>query len=108
MKYIVETMGDFQLLDPSVPGGQLLPAHRPAVLEKTGFIGQRISLGQVRILAEVNDEATDAEFEQYLRESDGDRELALASFQSAFDPAQPSLDLKPKAKTSRVVKAATE
>jgi len=81
---LVETVGDFQLVDNH---NQLIPAHRPAVVEMSHFFQARALLNQLRLVAgELKDTATDKEFASYWRESAGDRELAIESFLSAFGP----------------------
>jgi hypothetical protein len=66
-----------------------LNATRPSVIPRSGFIDARIALGQIVKVADVPDEATDDEFEAFWRDSDGDRDLAVASFLSKFDPEAP-------------------
>jgi hypothetical protein len=93
---LVETIGDFQLIDDT---RQHIPANRPAVVEMGHFFQARALIGQLRLVqAELKPTATDAEFLTYWRESDGDRDLAIASFVSAFgpkavEPAEPELPL---------------
>lgn len=84
MKLLAETTGPFGLLDLST--GHTLNSVRPSVIPRSGFIDARIALGQVVKVADVPDEATDEEFEAFWRDSDADRDLAVASFLSKFDP----------------------
>jgi hypothetical protein len=91
-KSIYETAGQFQLVGPK--RGEIVPASRPAVLESSHFTQQFVGTGRLKVLAQVNDEATDAEFAKYWAESEGDKELAVASFVAAFavegtDPPAP-------------------
>jgi hypothetical protein len=82
MKVIAHTTGAFQLLDAF--SGDLIPAHRPAVIEKTMFITARLAIEQVKIVAEVNSSATDAQFVKHWKDSDGDMDLAIQSFLAIY------------------------
>lgn len=98
MKLLVETTADFMLMD--MGGSQEIQAHRPAVVTKTPFINTRTADGQLDVLAQLSDEATDAEFAKYWVESE-DRDLAIAAFADAFSPeprAQPKTPQRGKAK----------
>ncbi|WP_164264027.1 hypothetical protein, partial [Stenotrophomonas maltophilia] len=59
---------------------ELVRADGITVVEKSLHWSEFISLGKVEVHAQVNDEATDAEWLETLAASDGDEELALASF----------------------------
>ncbi len=103
MKVLAETTGNFMLVD----GTNLLEAHRPGVITMSAFYQNRISRGHVEMLAKLKDEATDPEFARYVAESDGDMQLAIASFTSTFgidapetskvDQPQPVAPAKPAA-----------
>lgn len=86
MKLVVETTGDFQLVHPEQQ--ELARASGYSVVEKAQFWGGWQAAGQLIIKGQVNDEATDAEWLETVREStvDGvpDLELALASFLERF------------------------
>jgi hypothetical protein len=88
VKLLAETTGAFGLMDLST--GHTLNANRPSVIARSGFIDSRIALGQIVKVADVPAEATDDEFEAFWRDSDGDRDLAVASFLSKFDPEAPT------------------
>ena len=81
MKSLVETTGEFQLL---LGDGRLIRSQGYTVVERSEFVHARTVLGQVRTVGEVNDDATDEEWLKFVSESDGDLELALASFVSSF------------------------
>lgn len=81
-KILCETTGNFGLYH----GNQAIEPGVPAVIERTEFFDARTMLGQVSILSNLRDEATNEEFKQYWKEAEGDRELAVASFLSAFGP----------------------
>lgn len=83
MKILAETTGDFLLLDLST--GDTLEAHRPSVVSRSGFLDARIALHQVTKLADLPDDATDAEFAGYWTESEGDKALAVESYLSKFE-----------------------
>lgn len=92
MKVLCETTGQFGLHH----DGQSIEANRPAVIDMTEFFGARAAIGQIRTLGTLRDEATNKEWLQYWKESDGDRELAVESFLSAFG----SVTKAPKKKAS--------
>lgn len=81
-KVIAETVGDFMLLDMS---GNEVPHNRPAVVPNGQFVQQQVVIGQLRVLAvDIVDEATDAEWAQWLKDAEGDVALAVESFSSRF------------------------
>lgn len=90
MKYLVETPDNTQLKD--IETGQLVPFNRPAVIRPTGFFEAKIFKGQMRRLADLDDQATDEEFQNYLRDSDNAVPLAVAAFKSAFGVEPPEDD----------------
>lgn len=98
-KVICETTGEFQLVDYGNEG-RIVPAFRPAVATLTSFLSQRAAAGQIRVLANVSEEATDEEFQAYLKDSE-DVTLAIASFSEAYSvesksatPAKPATPAK--------------
>jgi hypothetical protein len=80
MKILVETMGEFQLLDPET--GTLIRSVGYTVATATGFTQVRAE--QLNVVSKLTDEATDEEWLKYVAESDGDGELAMASFLSSY------------------------
>lgn len=82
MKLLVETTGEFMLMDTS--GRQEVQAARPSVVDNTNFINGRIASGFLKGLGPLKDDATDAEFAKYFDESKGDSNLAVESFLSTF------------------------
>lgn len=83
MKHLVETTGNFMLLD--LGSAQEIDAFRPTVVRLTEWMGVRISKGELKVVAaDLKDEATDAEFVTYMKEMNGDAEAAVASFLSKF------------------------
>lgn len=109
MKRLVETTGKFTLVDMmSQAGPQHIERDRPSVVETTPFINMRISIGQLILVAELPDKATDAEFSSYWQNSQT-REQAVESYKEALDP-QPSSEesTKPKGKGGRPPKKAQQ
>lgn len=82
-KLLVETTGEFELVDFN-EGGAIVAHNRPSVVNHSTFISSRTAVGQIRVLDNLTDEATDAEFEKYFKDSEGDVELALSAFKSAY------------------------
>lgn len=83
MKILAQTKGEFLLFDTAT--SQEIPHNRPAVVDRSHFFDARIAIGQIQVLhPELKDSATDEEFKKYLKESDGDIDLAVESFLSAF------------------------
>lgn len=99
MKILAETTGDFMLTD--LATGQSIQAVRPSVVPRSRFVDARIALSQIVKVADVPDDATDEEFASFWRDSDGDRELAIASFLSKFDPEAPKEPVKQNAPKNR-------
>lgn len=84
MKLLVETTGDFMLACPYT--AQIVSSSRPSVVSPTPFIEARIGMRQLKVFSnKVGADATDAEFEKYWIESNGDPEFALESFLSTFE-----------------------
>lgn len=84
MKFLIETTGEFGLVDYGVNPAAVIPSTRPCVVEGSGFVTLRHHAGQLRTLGELKDEATDAEFKKYWDETKGDSELAVSSFLSTY------------------------
>lgn len=80
MKLLVETTGSFQLLGP----GFLIPFDRPAVVAPSSFVQSHQTQSRLKVLGQVNDEATDTAFVDTLKGSKGDVALAVAAFLSEF------------------------
>lgn len=78
MKILVSTTGSFQLMNSAQE--ELVRSEGLTVVTKSRYWSEYISLGSVEVHGQVNDEATDAEWLETLRESDGNQDLALASF----------------------------
>lgn len=100
---ICETTGDFQLVDYGNEG-RIVPAFRPAVATLTSFLSQRAAAGQLRVIANVSDEATDEEFVAYLKDSE-DVSLAIAAFTDAYSVESKAAEKSVPAKPTRNSKA---
>ena len=98
MKILAETIGSFTLQD--IMYGETIPAHRPAVVPSTNFFQARMGLGQVKMLGELVESATDAEFKEFIRETitDGvpDMPLAVESFLSKFGTVVVTTKVEPE------------
>lgn len=81
---LVETAGPFQLIDHDTR--TLIRYEGYTVVMKTSFVEKWAMLGQLKFVSEVGPDATDAEWREYVKESDGDLTLALESFKAAFPP----------------------
>jgi hypothetical protein len=83
MKLLVKTLGPFGLTD-MYTGCQVV-WNRPSVVKPSAFVDQRIQLGQIRVISQIPDEATDEEFKRFLIDSGENEELAVSSFLSQFE-----------------------
>jgi hypothetical protein len=84
MKLFIETTGSFMLIDPV--SRQEVHHNRPTVIAAGGFVQNQHALGHVTIhLHQLPDEADDAEFGAWLKECDGDKELAMQSYAAKFN-----------------------
>jgi hypothetical protein len=79
MKQIVETTGSFQIYRPLEE--LKVPFDRPAVVQDSFFIAGQIGQRQLVVLATVNDEASDVEFQELYAD-------ALASDGESFNSAE--------------------
>lgn len=110
MKLLVETTGDFMF---QLAPGVEIPSHRPAVVDKSYFVASRLGSGELGQIAQLNDEATDEEFQKYWDESKTDedpmkndaekqRDLAVESFKSKFEEAPKKDQADPQVDTLNV------
>lgn len=106
IKILAETKGAFQLNDMAHHAGQRLRSHRPGVVENTHFIQDRIGRGQIRVISELKPEATDSDFVGYVKESDGDMQLAIDAFLAEFGAE--AAEQPTAGKKKRVGKSKTE
>lgn len=104
MKILCETTGAFQLVDFDA-ASLVIRANRPTVAGNTYFVSSHAAGGRIRVLGNVNDEATDEEFAAYIRDSEGDLQLAIAAFLDAFQVEEVSSkvedDSAPEVKPTR-------
>jgi hypothetical protein len=80
---LVETDGAFQLIDQD-RRNPTIRHEGYTVVHRTDFVSYRVAIGQLGIVAELNDEATDEEWMKYYADSDFDLELARDSFLSTY------------------------
>lgn len=82
-KLLVETTGEFQLVD--IGNNSKLVRHEGyTVVEQSSYLAERVANGQLRIIAELGDGATDEDWVDAVKQSDGDIELARDAFKSEF------------------------
>lgn len=109
MKLVVETTGPFQVYNPAPE--QFANAHRPSVVTPSTFMDIALGAGKLKILGQVSDIATDAELVDYITESGGDTELAVAAFLEAFEDPEapkPETEAERKKREKAEAKAAAE
>ena len=82
MKILVETTGAFQLVHTEL--NEHVRSHGKTIIEKSQWAQEKVSIGQLLVTLQLSDEATDAEWLDTLRDSDGDEALALASFEDRY------------------------
>lgn len=86
MKLLVETKDNLQV----VGTGEELHAHhnRPSVVRSGGFMQTHVSAGNLIMLAQLEDEASDAEFRKRWNaaKSDEDKAKVKAEFAAEFAP----------------------
>ena len=82
MKLLVETAGQFQFLDDET--GNVIRHDGYTVVPQTNLVAKFSLLGQLKLIAQLNDDATDAEWRAYVKECEGDLTLAVESFRSRF------------------------
>lgn len=64
--------------------GEVVHPTRPSVVTYTAYVQSRVASGQLTLVAaKIDDSMTDDQFRKFFRESNGDEELAVQSFQSA-------------------------
>lgn len=83
MQNVVKTTGDFSLRDTTHRQVVEIKMMRPTVVKPTSFVQERIATGALVVLGVVDDEATQEELLNYIRDSE-DEELAVAAFLAAF------------------------
>lgn len=85
MKLLVSTTGNFMYRSPIT--GHIVEADRISLVGNCNFYQEKIAQGVVKCHArDLPDEPSDAEWLAWLKASDGNEDLAVASFVSKFDP----------------------
>lgn len=82
MKLLVKTRGPYSLVDPY--SLQMIRKNGWTVVSLTPFIEQQRGY-QIETVAELPNAATDDEWLEYVKASDGDLDLAKASYMSKFE-----------------------
>lgn len=83
MKLLVTPTGPFGYVDPTT--GDEIQAFRPSVVRSSPYISTLIGSAKLNLVTnDLSDDANDAEFAQYHKESDRNSELSIASFVSKF------------------------
>jgi hypothetical protein len=109
MKALVETTAPILIMDSLT--GDVVEWNRPSVVTWSSFLEGRAGARQIRVLnPHLKDETSDADFVQYLKDSDGKMDLAVASFLAEFavveqvgaktaaTPVEKKIDIAPKTK----------
>jgi hypothetical protein len=85
MRLLVEPTGPFMLIDSYT--GDIVDSEGASVVRQSQFIQARVAAGQINVLlGGLMDTATTEEWKEYLKGSGGKKDLAIASFESAFKP----------------------
>jgi len=83
MRAIVETTGSHMLMHPR--SRETVSHNRPSVVMNDSFIHQHLAIGSVRILARnLPPESSDEEWAEWLKNCDGDVDLAVASYVAKY------------------------
>ena len=83
MKLVVRPSGEFSLIDPISRAD--IKKGRISVVSQTGFVSQRVSLGQLEMLGQLPDEAVEADFLATLKEFEDDVILAIEAYVSELN-----------------------
>jgi hypothetical protein len=65
---------------------EVVKFNRPTVIMDDAWVNQQVAIGQLKVLFKLPAAATDAEWVDWLAESDGDISLAVASYKSKYFP----------------------
>ncbi|HQT78087.1 MAG TPA: hypothetical protein PLD10_13615 [Rhodopila sp.] len=96
-KAIIRTTGSFILMH--IRTGETVEMSRPTVHLCDDWVRNQVMFKQIVILADdLPDTASDAEFVEWLKESKGDADLAVASYASKFRPEAEKPPVKEPAK----------
>lgn len=92
MKQIVETTGNFMLIEPHTR--ETVEPNRPCVVSKTKFFSERMGVGELKYLCDVPDTVTDLDFAKVFKEQNGDAEAAVNEFRSKHNRKTPKRTVK--------------
>jgi hypothetical protein len=95
LKVIAQTTSSILLMDPI--NQDVVSYDKPTVVTWSHFFEARAGKGQIKTLASnLPDEASNEEFQEYLKEADGKIELAVESFVSQFEEKEAVKPTPPK------------
>lgn len=96
MMLLVETTGEFSLIETET--GVQIHRKRATVVPQTNFVSARLSVGQLNLLLQLSDDATDAIWVEHLEACAGNLQMALDSFDAiyAHDPRRRAAELQPR------------
>ena len=101
MKLLVETTGSFELSVTET--GDYIRFEGATVVTSCNFVTSRISKGEIKLIENLTDDATDEEYLKYVSECDGNFELANSAFLGSFGE-QSSVVTETKHNPARKVK----
>lgn len=101
---------DCLLID--IATGSVFVPERPTVTEGSVFVQQKIAVKQLQLITDLDFEATDAEWAEYLKSSDNDIDLALSAYKAKLaghdDQHDAEAEAKAKAEAEAAVRARVE
>lgn len=82
MKHLVETSGEFMLVDPY--SRTTIDSNRPTIVPVTVFIKERVATGEITLLVQdLPEEADDYKMYEFILEA-GDTEVGVAAYLATF------------------------
>lgn len=86
MKLLIATTAAHLYVDPT--NGMVVEPFRPTVVPNSQYIAVLMAANKVELIAkDLDDDATDEEFEKFFKESDNKADLAIDSFVSKYSTA---------------------
>jgi hypothetical protein len=82
MKILAKTTGAFQFLVEDT--GELIRSVGISVVKPSPWLGEKIAAGQAESVGKVGDKATQADWDDAVKQADGNEELAVAAFLAEF------------------------
>ena len=82
-KAIVKPIGSCMYID--ITNGDHIPENKPSVVFYTDFVSEKVGDGKIRLITpNLPEEANNHDFQNFLKESEGDEELAVAAYVATF------------------------